>query len=106
MDLKVFYQKLRQVEASLEEPHVVVISRETPDGGRAGVANEVSRSVAARMVVAGRARLATAEETSAFREQTAAARQAAEQQAAAGRVQITVLSDADLRALKGSSKKG
>ncbi len=106
MDLKVFYQKLRQVEASLEEPHVVVISRETPDGGRAGVANEVSRTVAARMVVSGRARLATADETSAFREQAAAARQSAEQQAAAGRVQITVLSDSDLRALKGSSKKG
>jgi hypothetical protein len=49
MDLKVFYQKVRQVEAGIEEPHVVVISHDTPDGGRAGVASEVKKTVAARM---------------------------------------------------------
>ena len=44
--MRVFYQKMRQVEASLEEAHVVVISMETPDGGRAGVAAEVSKGIA------------------------------------------------------------
>jgi hypothetical protein len=101
-----FYQKMRQVEASLEEPHVVVISLETSDGGRAGVPAEVSKAVAARLIVEGKARLATAEEKTAFRDQAAEAKQAAEQLAAAGRMQITVLSEADVRALKGTSKKG
>lgn len=104
--MRVFYQKMRQVEASLEEAHVVVISMETPDGGRAGVAAEVSKGVAARMIVEGKARLARADEAEAFRGRMAEAKLAADQLAAAGRVQITVLSEADVRALKGPSKKG
>jgi hypothetical protein len=105
MDLRVFYQKMRQVEATLTEDDVVVISLETPEGGRAGVPGEVRKTVAARMIVEGRARLATAEEAREFRERTATAMRAAEQLAAAGRMQVTVISDADLRALKSGGKK-
>jgi len=105
MDLKVYYQKIQQVEAGLPGAHVVVMSRETPDGGRAGVANEVTRAVAAKLIVEGSARLATPEEAKAFREGIAAAKRAMEQQAAANRVQVRVISDADLRALQGSAKK-
>ena len=104
MDLRVYYQKIRQIEAGLGETHVVVVSQETPDGGRAGVRAEVPRRTAAQMVVEGKARLAAPEEASEFREQTAAAKQAADQQAAAGRVQFTVVSEADLRALKGGAR--
>jgi hypothetical protein len=104
MDLKAYYQKMRQIEASLGEAHVVVVSQETPDGGRAGVRTEVPRLVAAKMIVEGRARLATAEEASEYREQTAAAKQAAEQAASANRMQITVISEADLRALTGATR--
>ncbi len=102
MDLKVFYRKLRELEASIAEPHVVVVSRETPDGGHEGVMTEVERETAARLVIERRARLATAEETAAFREQSAEQKRAAEQMAAASRVQLTVLSEADLRALKSA----
>lgn len=105
MDLRAYYQKMRQVEASLGPGDVVVISQETPDGGRAGVASEVTKGVAARMIVEGRARLATPEETDAFREKTAEAKRLADQIAAANRMQVTVISDADLRALKGSGRK-
>jgi hypothetical protein len=101
-----FYQKLRQIEASLAEADVIVMSLETADGGRAGVPSEASRAVAARMIVEGKARLATAEEASAFRERTAEAKRSADQLAAAGKVQVTVISDSDLRALKGNAKKG
>ncbi|MGC9969380.1 MAG: hypothetical protein ABSE56_02200 [Bryobacteraceae bacterium] len=104
MDLKVYYQKMRQIEAALGEAHVVVVSQETPDGGRAGVRTEVPRLVAAKLIVEGRARLATAEEASEYREQTAEAKRAAEQAATAGRMQITVISEADLRALKGATR--
>jgi hypothetical protein len=104
MDLKVYYQRMRQIEAALGEAHVVVVSQETPDGGRAGVRTEVPRLVAAKLIVEGRARLATAEEASEYREQTAEARRAAEQAATAGRMQLTVISEADLRALKGATR--
>jgi hypothetical protein len=105
MDLRAFYQKLRQVEASLTEKDVVVISQETPEGGRANVPIEVRREVAARMIVEGRARQATAEEAAAFQERKAEAKRVADQQSAAGRVHLTVISDSDLRALKGTPKK-
>ena len=105
MDLKVFYQKVRQVEASLPGAHVVVISQETPDGGRAGVPSEVTRAVAARMIVQGSARLATPDEANTFCEGIAKAKRVIDQQAAASRVQVRVISDADLRALQGSAKK-
>lgn len=104
MDLKVYYQKMRQIEASLSEAYVVVVSQETPDGGRAGLRTEVARGVAAKMIVEGRARLATAEEAGEYREQVAEARRAVEQAAAASRMQITVVSEADLRALKGAAR--
>ncbi len=61
---------------------------------------ETPRAVAARMIVEGRARLATAEETASFREKQAEARRAAEEAAAAKRIQVTVLSESDLRALR------
>lgn len=102
MDTKVFYQKLRQAEASLSEQHVVIVSQETPDGGRAGVRTEVPRVVAARMIVEGSARVATPEEAAEFREQTAEAKRIADQMAATNRMQITVVSEAELRALKGA----
>ena len=83
----------------------MVISHETPEGGKANVPIEVRREVAARMIVEGRARIATEEEATAFQEHKAEAKRAAEQQAAAGRLQLTVISDADLRTLKGNGKK-
>ncbi len=105
MDMKVYYQKVRQVEGTISEPHVVVVSEATPDGGRAGVRTEVARRVAAEMVVEGRARLATEDEARAFREEMAEASRSAAQALAAKRMQITVISEADLRALKGASSR-
>jgi hypothetical protein len=62
MDLRVYFQKLRSFEASIPTPYVVVVSQETPDGGRAGVKTEVRREMAAQLVIEGRARLASEEE--------------------------------------------
>lgn len=108
MDLKVYYRKLREVEAGIAEEYPIVVSRETADGGKEGVYSEVTRAVAARMLVEGRARLASPEEAAEYRERMAEARRIAEQQAAAGRVQLTVISEAELRALRSAlrSSKG
>src|SRR5437667_8215233 len=79
MDLRLFYQKLRKIEQEIADPHVVVVSNETPDGGRAGQKSEVSRSGAAKLVVEGKARLATLEEANEYRNLIDQALQAAEQ---------------------------
>ena len=67
MDIRHFYEKWREIEAGLAEGNVVVVSLQTPDGGRAGVTSELSRKLAAKLIVEHRARVADADETAAFR---------------------------------------
>jgi hypothetical protein len=104
MDLRVFFQKLRKIEQEITESHVVVVSQETPDGGRAGQLSEVSRSNAARLILEGHAQLATAEQSAEFRAATKKAVEEAQQRLIAERVQVNVISDADLRAMKSASR--
>ncbi len=72
MDLQVYYQSIRGVEATIPGEFAVIVSLNTKDGGREGVRSEVSRYIAARAVVENWARLATEEETAAFRQKPAA----------------------------------
>ncbi len=102
MDLKQFYHKLGIIEQEIAEPHVVVVSHETSDGGRAGHKAEVSRRNAARLILEGRAHLATLEEGTEYRDQMQQAFQAAQRRATAERVQVNLISDADLRAIKSA----
>jgi hypothetical protein len=66
MDVRIYFQKIRQVEAGIVSPHVVVMSLDTSDGGKTGLLTEVSRVMAAQLVVENRARLASEEETNEF----------------------------------------
>ena len=104
MDLRHYYERIREVEARIPEEFTVVVSLGTADGGKEGTRSEVGRRLAARMVVEGLGRLATAAEREAFHAARAAQRHAAEQLAAAQRVQLTVLSSADVEKLKGKTK--
>ncbi len=104
MDLRMFYQKLRKIEHEIADANVIVVSSETSDGGKAGRKAEVSRHIAARLILEGRALLATAEEAAEYRRGVETALQEAEQRAMAERVQVNVITDSDLRAIKGSSK--
>jgi molybdenum-dependent DNA-binding transcriptional regulator ModE len=104
MDLKVYYQKLRQIEAGIAARDVVMVSLETPDGGKAGVKTEVTRETAARLILENRARPATEAEAAAYQREAAEKRRLAEQAAAANRLQVTVLTEADLRTLKGPAR--
>ena len=47
MDLRAYYRKLREVEASISEEHVVLVSLATPEGGKPGVRTEAPRAIAA-----------------------------------------------------------
>ena len=66
MDLRAYYQKIRKLEADLPGPFVVVVSRETSDGGRAGVLTEAPRGLAAKLIVDERASLASPEQSAEF----------------------------------------
>ena len=94
------------MEDSLKDPSVVVVSLDTPDGGRQGLRTEVPRRIAAKMVVEGGARLATPDEAREFQEQKTEARRQAEQLAAASRMQFAVLSPSELRKLKAGAQAG
>jgi hypothetical protein len=106
MDLQIYYRKIRETEESLQGSSVVLVSLETPDGGRAGVRTEAPRRIAAKMIVEGCARMATADESREFQEQKAEAKRQADQVAAASRMQFTVISPNELRKLKGSGQPG
>lgn len=67
MDLRAYYRKLRGIEDDLREDSVVIISRTTSDGGRAGVKCDVPRALGARMIAEEKADLATPEEAAGFR---------------------------------------
>jgi hypothetical protein len=104
MNLKMYYDKIREWEARIGEEFVVLASLETPDGGRIGVKTEAGKRTAARMIVEGRARLATPAEAEEFRQEQAAAKAESERAAAAARVQVAVVSGPELEKLKGGSK--
>ena len=106
MDLQIYYKKIREIEHSLSDPAVVVVSLATPDGGRAGVRTEVSRLTAAKMMVEGGVRLATAEEAQTFHEEQSDLKRRADQLAAAARMQFTVISPNELRNLKSGARQG
>lgn len=72
MNVAQYYEKVRAVEASLAPGSVWITSEATRDGGIAGRTTEVSRAVAAGMIVQGKARLATPDEAAMAERQSAA----------------------------------
>ncbi len=101
MDIKQYYRKIREIEATINEPFPLVVSLETPDGGKRGVMSEVPRAVAAKLLAESRAVLATEEEKEQYRQQQIAARKAAEQAQLARTLQVAIVSDPELRLRAG-----
>lgn len=91
MDLRAYYRKLREVEATIPENHVVLVSLATPEGGKPGVRTEAPRGVAAKMIAEGRARLASGEEAEEFRTANRQAKEKFDQEEAARRMQVVVV---------------
>ena len=106
MDLRIYYQQLRQVEATVPTDPVLVCSLATSDGGKAGVISEVRRGVAAQLLLQGRARLASDDESVEFRADGLARLERAERDSAVKRIQVTVVPDEfrDARG-KGESRR-
>jgi hypothetical protein len=100
MNLTAYYKKVRDLEEQLPEP-CVVVSSETANGGKEGVRTEASRKVAARLIVDGAARAATAEESEEFQREKAERKRLADQLAAASRMQLTMVPASELYNLRG-----
>ena len=97
MDMRIYYRKIQEKEAELQEDPVVIVSVETPDGGKAGVLTEVSRRNAAKLVVDGYAQVASPEVAREFREAVKVAKTEADEKAAARRLEFTFVPPGDTR---------
>jgi hypothetical protein len=97
MDLRSYYRKVRDAEATLTDEHVVMVSLETSEGGKAGVRTEMPRAVAAKLLAEARAQVATEEEAREFHEANRDAREAHEEAEAAKRVQVMVIPTRELK---------
>jgi hypothetical protein len=60
MNLRSYYQKIRETAEGIEAGDVWIESLDTRDGGKAGVFTQVSRQLAAKLIVDGKAKLADA----------------------------------------------
>lgn len=105
MNLRDFYKQVRDLESTMPDKDCVVVSLRTPDGGIAGVASEAPRSVAARLIVQGKARLATEQEATAHRTSVAEEHRRVAEERSLSKPSLTVLSDGDLRLLRSALKK-
>jgi len=99
MDLKVYYQKIRETRQKLPEKDVVIVSHETLDGGRAGVCTEVPRELAAKMLVDGTASVANEEMAAEFRRAQATAKELADRELAVTKIPLTVVPTAEFNRL-------
>jgi hypothetical protein len=97
MDVKQYYRKVNEVEMGLKDKYPMVISLETADGGKAGIVSEVSRTLAAKLIVEGRAALASEVEIERYRNEQAATKRSAERAELAKRLQVAIIADSDLK---------
>ncbi len=105
MNLRAYYQKIRETEVKLKEPFVVLCSHATPDGGREGSLTEAPRALAAQMIADGRARAADEADAKAFRKKNELAKEQAEQEAAGRRMQVTLVPTSELKAMKNAKPR-
>jgi hypothetical protein len=97
MDLKQYFKKVSDIHASIKEQYPLIVSLETSDGGKPGVAVEVSRREAAKAIAEGRAALADEEQKKVYLEQETGRKKFAEKAELSRRLQIAIISESDLR---------
>jgi hypothetical protein len=105
MDLKQYFKKINETQAIIAEAYPLIVSLETSDGGKPGAMIEVSRQEAAKAIVEGRGILATLEQQAVYAAQEAARKVAAEKTELSRRLQIAIISDADLRSVVSQQEK-
>ncbi len=104
MNLRMYYDKIREWEARIGEEFMVLASLETPDGGKAGVKTEAGKRTGGAH---DRGRPGAAGDAGGSRgipRGAGGGEAEAERAAAAARVQVAVVSGPELEKLKGGSK--
>ena len=91
MDLRTYYKKVREADSTLKGNDIVLVSLATSEGGKEGVRTEAPRSVAAKLIAEGRARVASETEAEGFRAELKAAHHQYEQEEAERRVQFVMV---------------
>ena len=91
MDIRAIYKKIKNFEATIAPPYVVTVSLETADGGQPDVMTEVSRAIAAQLIVEGRARQANDDESKKFYADMASAIEAYHKAETAHRLHVLVV---------------
>lgn len=104
MNIKLYFEKIRETELQIGEAFPIIVSKDTEDGGKAGRYTEVTRAIAAKMIAENRARLATPEEARAYRDAQAEAARQAEAANETAKVQFTVVSATEMAKLTGAKK--
>jgi hypothetical protein len=105
MDLRIYYQKIRECEAKIGTEFPVVRSKETADGGKGGTFTEVSKSTAAKLIVDGVAELASDDEMEQFREQVEMAKKAVDERTAAIAAQrLTLVPQQEIEYLRANQR--
>ncbi len=105
MNLRTYYQKIRNIDQALVEPFVVLESNETADGGKEGLLTEVPRQLAAKMIADGRARLAAEQAVREFHEKKAEAKRTADHETITNKMQMMLVPTAELTKTKRSAKE-
>ena len=103
MNLRQYYQKIHETEASINDPYPIVVGKNADNGGSANVLTEVTPDIAARMLVEGTADLASEQQAAAFRQRQAEAVRRAREAADAAQVRVAVVSADEIRKLRGPS---
>ncbi len=106
MDLKKYYQELNELEATISGKDVYVVSRATPDGGKAGIITQTPKRGGCQLVIEGKARLASAAEAEAFEKEQEAKRLANASEEYAKRIQVHVVTEARDGGLEVKPNKG
>ena len=106
MNLQAYFRKIRIAESSINDDIVLTVSLATDDGGLAGLRSEASREVAAKLIVEGKARLASLEETEAHRAAQEERRRLIVEHDASNRVQVAILSERQIETFMKDKKKG
>jgi hypothetical protein len=100
MNIRAYFQKVRDVEASIPGEIVRVVSLAGDDGSINGVITEVTRAAAAKLIVDQKARLATSEEVESLLAVHEEARRRIREEQAAQRVQVTILTESQAEAIR------
>lgn len=99
MDLNGYFKQMREHETTIADEYPIVVSHATGDGGAAGRLTEVTKRIAARLLVEGAARLASVVEAASFRQARQEAKSMAEQLAVSAKLQLAMLAAAEVERL-------